>query len=124
MKNPKILIFGATGVLGVKLINFLHKKNILITSAIGYKNFKKLNEIQSRFNVKNIFCLFYKNDRDVIIKEIRSKRFDIIYFLDNGINSLPFLISSLKLNKNCQYCIANKELIITGGSPLIHLIKK
>jgi len=124
MKNPKILIFGATGVLGVKLINFLHKKNILVTTAIAYKNFKKLDKIQSRFNVKNIFCLSDKNDKNFIIKEIRSTQFDIIYFLDNGIDSLSFLRLSLKINKNSQYCIANKELIITGGTPLIHSIKK
>jgi 1-deoxy-D-xylulose-5-phosphate reductoisomerase len=124
MKNPKILVFGATGVLGKKLIKFLYKKNIFVNCAIAHKNFKQLKQIQLKYKVKNNFCLSFENDQASIKKIILSNSFDIIYFLDNGINSLPFLLLSLKKNNNSHYCIANKELIITGGNKLIHLIKK
>lgn len=124
MNNPKILVFGATGVLGNKLINFLYKKNIMVKCAIAYKNLKKLNEIKSKYKVKNIFCLSNEKNKDFINKIILSNSFDIIYFLDSGINSLSFLELSLKNNNNCHYCIANKELIITGGTKLIQRINR
>lgn len=124
MNNPKILVFGATGVLGTRLIHFLYKKNIVVKCAIAYKNLKKLNEIKSKFRVEDIFCLSNEKNRNLINKIILSNSFDIIYFLDNGINSLSYLDLSLKINKNCHYCIANKELIITGGTKLIKKIKR
>jgi 1-deoxy-D-xylulose 5-phosphate reductoisomerase len=57
----------------------------------------------------------------IILKLIK---YDIIYFLDFGSQSIKYLIHFLKYQSNSIIAIANKELIIAGGNILMKSIKK
>ena len=120
--NPKILIIGSTGKLGVKLLSFCKKSSINIFCITGYKNTKLLISQSKKYNIKHCFKL---SDNKEIIKFkqfLNNYKINIIYFLDYGYNSLKYLDSFLKINKNSLIAIANKEMIIAGGNTLIDRI--
>ena len=120
----KILIIGSTGQLGIKLLKFSKKNNILIDAITCNKN-KKLLIKQSKSNkIKNIF--HFNNDEDNIslIKYVSSNKLDIIYFLDHGSGSLNILSKILKFQKGTIIAIANKEMIIAGNKYMVNKIKK
>ncbi len=118
MKIPKILIVGATGKLGSMILNFTFKNNIPIFAITCFDNVKKLNSFKNKYDIKNTFCLNNKFDKEKFLFFCKSKRFDIIYFLDVGSSSLFYLSHFLKYQNNSDICIANKEMIIAGGSEL------
>ena len=120
--KPKICIIGSTGKLGTSLLNFCYKKNINIFSITGYKNKKKLKLQRDRFNIKNSFLLSNKIENDNFKIFLKKNKIDIIYFLDFGYESILYADIFLKNNKNSYVAIANKEMIIAGGSLLIDKI--
>lgn len=118
----KILIFGATGILGVKLLKHLKLLNIDVDTAVYFKNVKLIKKLKNTCGIKNTFSLDINHDYILLNKYLLKKKFDIIYLLDSNLTSLPIVISSLKFQKNCTYAIANKDLLIAGGSILVNKI--
>ena len=121
--TSKILIIGSTGVLGSKLLKYCHNQNINIYAITCYLNIKKLNSQKKKYNIPFSFCLSNKDDNIKFIKFINTKKFKLIYFLDFGSPSLKYLDIILKYNSGSIIPIANKEIIIAGGSFLIKKIK-
>ena len=122
MKN-KILILGSTGKLGTKLLNYCFKNKLQISAITCFTNKKKLHRQTIKLNIKSSFCLSKKKEELIFINYLKNNKFSIVYFLDYGFYSLKFLKIILKNNTNCIIAIANKELLIAGGSLLISKIK-
>ena len=136
MKKKKIAILGATGSIGLNLIDIIdkNKKNFEIVLLSANKNYKKLFYIAKKFDVKNIIISDQKsyqklknkykkkkikihnnyNDLNKIIK----KKIDYVMSSIVGINGLSPTLKIIPLTK--KIAIANKESIICGWS----LIKK
>lgn len=121
---PKILIIGSTGKLGIKLLNFCFKNDISINCITCFNNINKLKAQASRNIIRHSFILNNHHDKKKFIKFISEKKFDIVYFLDFGSNSLEYAKILLKNNSRSYLAIANKELIVAGGNFLINQIKK
>ena len=121
--NIKIVIIGSTGKLGTKLLNYTFRNSIPIYGITCYKNYKKLNKQKKKYFIKNSFILSDTNDRKKFFK-LLEKKIDILYFLDFGSLSLIYLKNYLKFNKRSIIAIANKEMIIAGGTLLQSKIKK
>ncbi len=121
--SVKVVIIGSTGKLGSKLLNFTHKNSIPIYGTTCYTNFKKLYSQKKRFNIDKSFVLSDINDRRKFLS-LLEKRINIIYFLDFGSLSLLYLNHFLKFNRKSIIAVANKEMIIAGGSLLQSKIKK
>ena len=122
MSNPKILIIGSTGVLGSKLLSFCKKNQIKIDTICCLKNSNKLSKQKKSFSVQNSFKL--SDQSQSFINHIKKNKYNIIYFLDYGPFSLRYAEIILKNNKYSIIAIANKEMLIAGGSLLIKMIKK
>ena len=136
MKKKKIAILGATGSIGLNLIDIINKnkKNFEIVLLSANKNYKKLFYIAKRFEVKNIIISDpksyqklknkYKNKKIKIhnnyndINKIIKKKIDYVMSSIVGINGLVPTLKIIPLTK--KIAIANKESIICGWS----LIKK
>ena len=123
MKN-NILVIGSTGNLGRMLLKYCHKNNIKVDAITSYKNQSLQKKQQFFYDIKNGFCLNYSNEQLNFKKLLLKKKFKIIYFLDYGSYSLTYIDLILKNNTSSYVCIANKEMIIAGGSYLIKKIKK
>ncbi len=120
--KPKILVLGATGVLGLKLLKHLQSLNISTHTAVCYKNINLLQKYSKKFEIKNIYSLTYNLDYEALKKILNKVKFNIIYCLDSNLTSFPLVISSLKFQKKCIYAIANKDMVIAGGSILVNKI--
>ena len=136
MKKKKIAILGATGSIGLNLIDIINKnkKNFEIVLLSANKNYKKLFYIAKRFEVKNIIISDpksyqklknkYKNKKIKIhnnyndLNKIIKKKIDYVMSSIVGINGLVPTLKIIPLTK--KLAIANKESIICGWS----LIKK
>ena len=136
MKKKKIAILGATGSIGLNLINIIEKdkKNFEIVLLSANKNYKKLFNIAKKFKVKNIIISDseiykklknkYKNKKIKIfnnyneLNKIIKKKIDYVMNSIVGINGLDPTLKIIPLTK--KIAIANKESIICGWS----LIKK
>ena len=121
--KKKILIVGSTGKLGTKLLNYLNKNSISVYCITCYKNLSKLSHQKKLYDIKNSFVLSDTNDQIKFFQFLK-KNIQIIYFLDYGSLSLKYLIYFLKHNSNSIIAVANKEMIIAGGSLLQKKIKK
>ena len=121
--SVKIVIVGSTGKLGSKLLNFTNKNFIPIYGITCYKNYKKLNIQKNKYNINKTFVLNNFIDRNKFLK-LLEKKIHILYFLDFGSLSLSYLNHFLNFNKKSIIAIANKEMIIAGGSLLQTKIKK
>jgi 1-deoxy-D-xylulose-5-phosphate reductoisomerase len=119
----KILIIGSTGKLGSKLVNFCFKNKIKVSAITCYRNTQKLIK-QSKVLKSFHFSLSNFQEKNNFIKYISSEKFDLIYFLDFGASSLYYFKFILKNKSKTVFAIANKELLIAGGSYLVNLIKK
>ncbi len=122
--KPKILIIGSTGELGTKLCNYCFKNDIEIDAICCYKNSKKLIFLKKRNNIKYSYELGDKKQKKDFLFLLHKKKFDLIYFLDYGSASLEYAKILLNNNTNSIFAIANKEMIIAGGSFFINKIKK
>ena len=122
--KKKILIIGSTGKLGTKLLDFCYKNSISIDTLICKKNFKKLRSQSLRHNVKKSYCINNLKSIDLLKSKLHHNKFDLIYFLDHGSNSLDLFSYILGFQRNCIFAIANKELLIAGSRFLIKSIKK
>ena len=118
----RIVIIGSTGKLGIKLLNYTDKNRIPIYGITCFKNYKKLSKQKNKFSINNSFVLNLKDEQIKFFKFLENK-IHIIYFLDFGSLSLKYLNHFLKFNKNSIIAIANKEMIIAGGSLLQSKIK-
>ena len=121
--EKKILIVGSTGKLGTKLLNYLNKNSISVYCITCYKNLSKLSHQKKLYDIKNSFVLSDTNDQIKFFQFLK-KNIQIIYFLDYGSLSLKYLIYFLKHNSNSIIAVANKEMIIAGGSLLQKKLKK
>ena len=121
---PKILIIGSTGQLGTKIIKYCTNNNILISSITCFKNDKKMNSLAKKHKIKNKFKLSDKFEYVAFSNHIKKNKFDIIYILDFGSESLSYVNLLIKNNKKAFISIANKELIIAGGSKMISSIRR
>ncbi len=122
--TPNILVIGSTGKLGTKLLKFSYKNNIKIDSICCFNNHKKLLSQSKNFKIKNKFILSDLNDRQKLLKYIKQKKINIVYFLDYGSQSIKYLIHFLNYQSNSLIAVANKELIIAGGKILMSAIVK
>ena len=120
--SSKILIIGSTGTLGSKLLDYCSKNLIKIHGITCHKNTNKLLKQKTKFKIKSSFSLSLDNDKINFVKYIKNNKFKIIYFLDYGSQSLRYLDLILKNNVNLTLAIANKEMLIAGGSFLIKRI--
>ena len=121
---PKILIIGSTGKLGQKLLNLTNKHKILIDTVTGYSNSKKLIKIKNKYKVHNSFLLSENSQKTNFIKFLQLNKFNIIYFLDFGSESLEYLDIYLKFHSKTYIAIANKELLVAGGHYLTSKLNK
>ena len=122
--NPKILIIGSTGKLGIKLLNYCKKNKINIFCITGYRNNKLLRLQSKKFNIKNSFKLSDEKDISKFKLFLSKYKINIIYFLDYGYKSLIYIDIFLKNNTKSIIAIANKEMVIAGGDTLIDKINK
>jgi len=122
--KKKILVIGSTGNLGKKLLNFCYKNNIKISCVTCYKNTNFIKRQIKRNNIEYSFSLADPFDVDKFKKHLSLNKFDIIYFLDYGCESLIYLNLLLLNNRNSVIAIANKELIIAAGPNLNKNFKK
>ena len=120
---PKILIIGSTGKLGSKLLNFCNRNSISVEAITCLSNIKKLNFQKNKFLIKKTFILSNAKSLLKFSNYLKSK-IDIIYFLDVGSESLNYLDHFLNYNSNSIIAVANKEMIIAGGSLLQKKIKR
>ena len=120
--NPKILIVGSTGKLGIKLLNFSKKNNVNIFCITCYKNIKLLKSQSKKYNIKNFFKLSHVSESIKFKLFLEKNKINIIYFLDYGYKSILYANIFLKHNKQSLIAIANKEMIIAGGQTLIDKI--
>lgn len=118
MRSKKILVIGSTGKLGTSLINFCSKKKIPIFGLTCFLNKKKLSLLQKKINSKYNYVLSNSNEKKNFIDFLQTKTFDVIYFLDYGSSSLEYLDIILNNNSNSILAIANKEMLIAGGTIL------
>ena len=118
----RIIIIGSTGKLGTKLLNYTYKNSISVFGITCYRNFKKLDKQKRKYNIKKSYVLSNIKDRNKFF-DLLEKKIDIIYFLDFGSFSLSYLNHFLKFNKGSVIAVANKEMIIAGGSLLQSKIK-
>ena len=118
MKNKKIIIFGSTGKLGSKLLNYCHFNKIPVETIICFKNKKKILYQSKKYDIKNTFILNNFGDREKLTKHLKNKNFRLIYFLDYGSSSLEFIKLLINSNSRSTFAIANKEMIIAGGKTL------
>ena len=123
MKN-KILILGSTGKLGTKLLDYCLKNNLQISAITCYTNTKKIQKQKIKFNIKKSFCLSMREDELIFLNYLKKNKFNIVYFLDYGSYSLKYLNIILNNNTKCTLAIANKELLIAGGSLIFNMIKR
>jgi 1-deoxy-D-xylulose-5-phosphate reductoisomerase len=121
MKN-NILILGSTGKLGTKLLDYCFRNNLQISAITCYSNTKKIQKQKIRYNIKNSFSLSIKESKTIFLDYLKNNKFSIVYFLDYGSYSLKYLNIVLNNNTKCILAIANKELLIAGGSILIKKI--
>ena len=119
---PKILIVGSTGELGTKLLKFCSKNKIKVNAITGYSNNHKLQLQKKKYNIKYNFLLNSKKNISNFKIFLKNQIIDIIYFLEYGCESIIYADIFLKNNKNSYIAIANKEMIIAGGSLLINKI--
>ena len=120
--SPKILIIGSTGTLGSKLVNFCIKNNIYLFAITSFKNKKKLLLQKHKLKTKYTFNLSDLSEKNKFMVFLKKNKFNLVYFLDYGSYSLTYLDILLKNNKNSLFAIANKEMIIAGGSILKKVI--
>jgi len=113
--KPRILIIGGTGILGQKLISFCFKNKIEISAITGFQNKKKLNLLKQKYKINKTFLLNDNLEKNNFINYLNKNKFNIIYFLDYGSNSLIYAKYIIKNNINSYLAIANKEMIIAGG---------
>ena len=128
----KIAIIGSTGVLGTKISNFLHKKNIKINLITCFANDTKLNKQSLKFNVNKSIVLSnsLKNSKftnllygdSFLFDYIDKNKIDLIYILNIGYETLRYIRYIISRQKNCTIAIANKELLVAGGPLLIDSI--
>ena len=121
--KAKIIIIGSTGKLGSKLLSYVFKNSIPVYAITCFRNKRKLNFQKKKYSIKNSFTLSNYNEQDQFLN-ILKKKINIIYFLDYGSMSLKYLDHYLKFNSNSIVAVANKEMIIAGGSLLQSKIKK
>ena len=81
--KPKILILGATGILGCKLIKYLHSQKLNAHTAVCYQNSKLLNKLSIKYNIKNIYSFSISKDNHLLESIVKKIKFDIIYCLDS-----------------------------------------
>ncbi len=122
--KPKILIIGSTGYLGTMLLKFCHKENIKIFGITGYNNKKKLLSQKHKYNIRYSYSLNNKDEKIDFLNFLNNHKIDLVYFLDFGSKSLKYADLFLKNNSNSLIAIANKEMLIAGGSLLINRIHK
>ena len=120
----KILVMGSTGTLGSKLLNFCFKNHIKINTITGFNNINKLKNQSSKNNINNYFFLSNTNQKKIFLDLISKNKFQLIYFLDYGYQSLEYVDILSKKNNNSYFAIANKELLIAGGKVLIDILNK
>lgn len=121
--KTKIIIVGSTGKLGIKLLKYCKKFKINIFCITCFKNIKLLKKQSSNYNIRNYFVLSKEHERKSFSKFLNYHSIDLIYFLDYGYSSLTYANIFLKKNKYSQIAIANKEMIIAGGTTLVNSIK-
>ena len=119
----RVIIIGATGKLGVKLLNYTSRNSIPIFGITCYKNYKKLEKQKKKYKIRYSFILNNIKERIRFFQLLETK-INIIYFLDYGSLSLSYLSHFLKFNKGSIIAVANKEMIIAGGNLLQSKIKK
>ena len=118
-----LVIVGATGELGLKLLKYCFKNNISVSTITSYKNYNLLKKLQKKYLIKNAFNLSFLDHKKEFINFLRIKKISLIYFLDYGSGSLEYANIFLNKNINSYIAIANKEMIILGGKILIKKIK-
>ena len=122
--KKKIVIIGSTGNLGSSLLKYCKKNKIDIFAISYFNNNKKAFFQKKKYKINFCFSLKFENEKISFINFLKNNKIDLIYFLDYGSQSLVYADIFLKKNTNSIIAIANKELIIAGGTLLFNKIKK
>jgi 1-deoxy-D-xylulose-5-phosphate reductoisomerase len=124
MMNKNILIMGSTGKLGTSLLRYAYDNKIKIYTCTCFKNKKKLISQKKKYKFNFSYTLSDSEQINLFLKEIKTNKYKLIYFLDYGSHSLKYLEILLNNNTDSIFAIANKEMIIAGGNILINKFKK
>src|SRR6056300_1152016 len=106
--NFNLVIVGATGELGLKLLKYCFKNNIPVSTITSYKNHILLNKLKKKYLIKNAFNLSFLDHKKEFINFLENKKVSLIYFLDYGSGSLEYANIFLNKNINSYIAIANK----------------
>lgn len=137
MKN--IAIFGSTGSIGTSTLNVVRENKDLfnVVTLVAGRNISKLIEQIDEFKPKNIYIIDKKN-ADIIEKKYPNLN---IYYGEDGLEEISNLIdfdisvsalvgiAGLKPTYNMikngkTVALANKEVLVTGGSLIMQTAKK
>jgi len=127
----KIAVIGSTGVLGTKLLSFLHKNKKKVSLVTCYSNFKKLIKQKKSSGAKHAIVLDsklknisnnLKFGEDSLFRYIENEVINLFYILNTGFDSLKYINYIIKYQKNCTIAVANKEILVAGGKILIDKI--
>ena len=135
----KILLYGATGAIADSFFTIVKNnlRNLNVVAATCNTNYKKLEKIRLRYNVKKIginnslaakkYMSSYGRNRNLIIgnenfSKLITKDIDVIILAISGLSPLSISLDILRSGKLLG--LANKECIISLGPRLISLAKK
>ena len=135
----KILLYGATGAIADSFFTIVknNRRNLNVVAATCNTNYKKLEKIRLRYNVKKIginnslaakkYISSYGRNRNLIIgnenfSKLITKDIDVIILAISGLSPLSISLDILRSGKLLG--LANKECIISLGPRLISLAKK
>lgn len=122
----KLLIFGATGTIGKKAIEFIKKnKNIQLVGFSFFNNLTLAKKIKEEFK-DNILCFSEQkteiNDVNSYEELIKKTKPDMILNSVIGFDGLK--LSLLAINAKINLALANKESVVLAGQHLFDLAKK
>lgn len=111
----KIMVFGATGSIGLQTINIIKQDSNLQLCAFTYLNNESLaNEIKTQFPQAIMFC--HKNPNDEWQRIIQKTQPDLVVNSITGFAGLA--ITQYCIENNYKLALANKESLVVAG----HLI--
>ena len=138
----RILLYGATGTIGDSVFKIIknNQRKLKVAAATCNTNFKKLEKIKVKYNIKKIGINNYKsadkyktlygstkNNKDIIVgnenfSKLITKDIDVIILAISGLSALNISYDIVRSGKIVG--LANKECIISLGPRLISMAKR
>jgi 1-deoxy-D-xylulose-5-phosphate reductoisomerase len=116
----RAIILGATGSLGLKVVDVCRKYKIKIVAISYGKNHDLASKIVEENKILNVYSPFIKSQST--IKSIFKHKCDIIFNCVSGIDGLQYTLLSIK---NCKkVALANKESLVVAGKYIMNYCNK